>query len=229
MDNTTTSTGLQGAVSAASPGEGKDIDPRLKAEMDNYVTSIMYVMHNPKTADSVVNMLAAAPPEQSIPETALYLNGMVEKSFASKRSAPVSTEVKLAGAAYAVADLAELGNVSGVWDKEVAQEEIQPLLSSTVKKYVKKGLADKTIDPIQLQKETESLLTDEQKQMGLSFAEGLGMPAEPTAGMAMDTYAQKKTAPLQEENAQLKSLIQQQKQAEMQQQQSKQGGSPYGL
>ena len=82
--------------------------------------------------------------------------------------------------------------------------------------------------PIELQKVTEPLLSPEQKELGLSLAKSLELPEAPTESMAMDVYAKKKSQPLEQENAKLKSLIDQQKQAEQQPQQQ-QVRSPYGL
>ena len=174
-----------------------------------------------------MNMLSSAPPEQSIPETTLYLNSVVEKAFREKSGKEPSDDVKIAGAIYAISDLSLLGNSARVWDEEVGEDQMQKLLSDTVKKYVRKGLAEGSIDPIELQKVTEPLLSPEQKELGLSLAKSLELPEAPTESMAMDVYAKRKTQPLEQENAKLKSLIEQQKQAE--QSQPQQVRSPYGI
>lgn len=223
---------MQGAAIQNAPvveEEAENVDPQLKGEVENYILSIMHIMHNPKTSKSVMSMLSSAPPEQSIPETTLYLNSVVEKAFREKGSKEPSDDVKIAGAMYAISDLSLLGNSARVWDVEVGEDQMQKLLSDTVKKYVRKGLAEGSIDPIELQKVTEPLLSPEQKELGLSFAKSLELPEAPTESMAMDVYAKRKTQPLEQENAKLKSLIDQQKQAEQQPQQQPQVRSPYGL
>ena len=51
-----------------------------------------------------------------------------------------SDDVKIAGAMYAISDLSLLGNSARVWDVEVGEDQMQKLLSDTVKKYVRKDL-----------------------------------------------------------------------------------------
>lgn len=209
--------------------EGKEVDPKLQKEMDHYVTALMYVMHNPKTADSVVEMLKSAPPEESIPYTALHLNKQVEQSYAKKNKGPVKDEVKLAGAMYLASDLSELGTVAKVWDRPVNKEEYPNMFSSIVSKYIHNGLADGSIDPIKLQADTEPLLNEKQREIGGTIQRELGLPDKPTASMGMDMYAQKKTAPLQKENQELKARLSEQQQLQQQQQQQQGGGNKYGF
>ena len=110
---------MQGAAMQNAPvveEEAKNVDPQLKGEVENYILSIMHIMHNPKTSKSVMSMLSSAPPEQSIPETTLYLNSVVEKAFREKGGKEPSDDVKIAGAMYAISDLSLLGNSARVWD-----------------------------------------------------------------------------------------------------------------
>lgn len=194
---------------AAKMAEGKtDITPELQHKMDTYNAALMQIMHNPKTSKSVVEMLKSAPPEQSIPSVALQLTDTVSKSF-EKKGTKVEDSVKLCGAMYLVSDLSEIGNTAGLWDKEVTSDQIGPLLTKVLTRYIHSGLRDKSIDPVQLQEQAQDLFSDKQKEIGGTIQKKLGLPDEPTVSMGVDAYTQKKTAPLEQENAQLKQQLQQ--------------------
>lgn len=194
---------------AAKMAEGKtDITPELQHKMDTYNAALMQIMHNPKTSKSVVEMLKSAPPEQSITSVALQLTDTVSKSF-EKKGTKVEDSVKLCGAMYLVSDLSEIGNTAGLWDKEVTSDQIGPLLTKVLTRYIHSGLRDKSIDPVQLQEQAQDLFSDKQKEIGGTIQKKLGLPDEPTVSMGVDAYTQKKTAPLEQENAQLKQQLQQ--------------------
>ena len=213
-----------GISNAAAQMEGKqEVDPRTQKEMDSYVASLMYVMHNPKTNKNVVDMLGSGPPEQSIPATAMYINDAVEKTFSKKIQGPVRDEVKLHGAIYLASDLSELGNAARVWEEPVTEQKLPSLFQSIVSKYVHKGLKEGTIDPIKLQADTEPILNEQQRAIGSRIQQELGLPGEPTASMGIDTLIRNKTKPMEDENAKLKATLaqQQQMQAAQQNQQGK--------
>lgn len=194
---------------AAKMAEGKtDITPELQHKMDTYNAALMQIMHNPKTSKSVVEMLKSAPPEQSITSVALQLTDTVSKSF-EKKGTKVEDSVKLCGAMYLVSDLSEIGNTAGLWDKEVTSDQIGPLLTKVLTRYIHSGLRDRSIDPVQLQEQAQDLFSDKQKEIGGTIQKKLGLPDEPTVSMGVDAYTQKKTAPLEQENAQLKQQLQQ--------------------
>jgi len=170
----------------------------------------MHMIHNEQTTKDIQEMLSSAPPEQSIPEVVLQLNTMVEESF--NKQGGVEDEVKVAGGLYAVSDLAELGNAAGLWDQQLNENDIISIFEKTASKYIEKGLADGTIDPIQLQRDTEPLLPPEVREKATLIQKELGLPDEPTANMGIDRLVQDKTKPLQAENQELKSLLSQQRQ-----------------
>lgn len=196
--------------------EGQEIPPELQKKMDSYIASLMHVIHNPKTADGILEMLGAAPPAESIPHTALYVNDAVEKVF-GKKNAQVEDSVKIAGAMYLVSDLSELGNAANVWKgQKVPEQEVPKILQKTMSQYIHKGIREGSIDPIQLQSDTEPLLNDKQRQVGSTLQQKLGLPGEPTASMGIDAYTKKKTAPLEAENAQLRKMLSDQQKQEQQ-------------
>lgn len=204
-------------VAGAANGQG-NISPELQHKMDVYNTALMHIMHNPKTSGNIVEMLKAAPPDQSITTTALQLTKTVSQSF-EKKGEKVEDSVKLCGAMYLVSDLSEIGNTAGLWEQEVTNEQIGPLLTKVATKYIHSGLKDKSIDPIELQEQAQDLFSDKQKEVGGVIQKKLGLPDEPTVSMGVDAYAQKKSAPLEQENAELRQQLQQLSAAQQQQQQ----------
>jgi hypothetical protein len=186
--------------------QGKEVDPETQAQIDAYIMTLMQVIHSDETGGSMVELLKAAPPEQSVPQAALEANGLVENIMSKKGKKP-KDEVKMAGMIYLTADLVELGNAANAWEQPVPEDQVVPLFQNTLQKYIHKGLKDGSIDPIELQAQTEPLLNEKQMSIGAQSASALGLPASPTAEMGIDAYAQKKRAPLEKENAKLKSLL----------------------
>lgn len=204
--------------------EQQKIDPKLQKQMDSYIAALMYSMHNPKTSGNVLEMLKSAPPEQSIPYTAIQLNSQVEQAFSKKLGGKVDDSVKLAGAMYLASDLSELGNAAKLWETPVTEKDVPKMFQGIVTKYIHNGLRDGSIDPIQLQKDIEPLMNDKQRQIGQMAQQKLQLPDQPTESMGVDMYLKKKMAPVEQENQKLKGMLQgvnqQQQQVQQQQQQA---------
>jgi len=202
-------------------GGQEKVDPKTQDEMNKYVASLMYVMHNPKTSKNIIDMLKSGPPEESVPATALYINESVEKTFAKKTQGPVKDEVKLHGALYLANDLSELGNAAKLWETPVGEKDMPIMFQKIVSKYIHKGIKDGSIDPIKLQADTEGILNEQQRGIGSKVQQELGLPNEPTASMGIDTLIKNKTKPMEEENAKLKATLAQQQQAQQAQQEQR--------
>jgi hypothetical protein len=170
---------LPPAVQEAAKG-----DTQPTQEQQAYVSGLMKMLHAKETSPAVVKMLSSAPPEQSIPQTALTINQNFEQQLKGKKP---SLETSLVGGVYLVKDLILIGNTAKVFN--VPEEGLGPILKTTMQKYVEAGLKDGSIDPIELQKKTEPLMTEEQRAQGLSHGEKLGIPQEPGTRQAMETYA----------------------------------------
>lgn len=210
--------------------QNQEVDKETTQQMDAYTMALMQVIHSDQTGGSMVEMLKSAPPEQSIPMAAMEANNLVESALKNQGVEP-KDEVKMAGAIYLVSDLAELGNAAQIWDKPVDKEVMPSLFQETLTKYIHKGLADGSIDPVELQAQTEPLLNDTQKEVGVTSAAALGLPTSPTADMGIDEYTRRQTKPLEDENKKLKGMLQKgQMQAQAQQGQPQGGpqGQPQG-
>lgn len=202
-------TGLAAQMSDAETS-GK-IDPQKQEQVDDTIAMFLMLIHGRETRDATMEMLKAFPTgEESVPEAAFNMITTVEKR-ASGTTIP--NDVKVAAMSYIIPDLLLLGNVAKIWEHPVPEESIKDVMQAAFQKYIEKGLKDKTLDPMQLQKEAESLMTPEQKRLALSYGEG-AVPEQPTATMAANRYREEgveqeraKFAKLQEENAQLKQAM----------------------
>lgn len=192
-------------------GNGQEqVTPEMQAKTDAYVTTLMHIIHNPKTAQSVQEMLKSAPPEQSIPSATLQINKTAEGAFS--KGGKLEDQVKLTGAMYTVLDLAEIGNTGNFWNKKLGEKEVQACLQEVLTRYIHAGIKDGTIDPIELQAEAEKLFNDKQKEVCTSIQKEAGLPDGPTASMGIDVYTKGKIKPLEKENQELKMLLQRQQQ-----------------
>lgn len=190
--------------------QGQEVDEETQHQMDAYIMTLMNIVHSDQTGNSMVELLKAGPPEQSVPQASLEANAIVEKALKGKGIEP-KDEVKMAGAMYLAADLTELGNSSGAWEQPVEDPQaVIGYFQSTLQKYVHKGIKEGTIDPVELQAQTEPMLNEQQLAVGIKGAEALELPPSPTASMGMDEYAKRKSAPMEEENQKLKGLLAQQ-------------------
>lgn len=198
--------------------QGEEVAPELQEKMDAYTTALMHIVHSDKTHNGVVEMLKSAPPEKSIPFAAIEVNKLVEQSLGSKGK-KVDDSVKMAGALYLTADLMELGNATKAWETPVKEDQFTQLFQETLQSYVHGGLKDGSIDPVELQAQTEPILNEQQRQAGTTVASSMQLPDSPTAEMGMDKVIGDRTKPLEQENKKLKGLLSQQPQ----------GGGPNGV
>jgi len=161
------------------------IPEKKKKEYASYIDMLMYTIHGEKTRDGIIEMLSSDAPERSVPATALRVNKSVEDGI-KKKGQKVANDTKAAGASYLVGDLVELGNTANLWDKQVNADEMKGYLQETMSKYIHTGIKEGTIDPVELQKEVEPLLTDEQRAVGDQLSQRANLPGQATSNMAVD-------------------------------------------
>jgi hypothetical protein len=166
-------------------------DPVALSDEDQaYIDALVKLMHSKQTAPKVEDMLESGPPERSIPETALMINNMMEQE-ARKGGKPPTLEVLFQAGIVVVSDLIEIGNAKGIFNIQ-EEGDVALLLQNTMQKYVEKGLAEGTIDPIELQQKAEAMMTPEDREAGREMAQSAGLPVEPNEHTAMEVYATKK-------------------------------------
>ncbi|RLF65920.1 MAG: hypothetical protein DRN30_03095 [Thermoplasmata archaeon] len=153
-------------------------------QLDSYVAMVMKLIHNEEARPAVLEMLRADPdPMVSIPGAANTIGTKISKSI-TDRGAKAAQDVEIASFQFMVNDLAQLADSEQIYAEPVATEEkIGGLMQASMQKYIETGLASRSIDPIQLQRETEMLMNEQQKEVGMGYAPE-GMPTEPTTQMA---------------------------------------------
>ena len=152
-----------------------ELTPKAKKDATNYQTLLNTIMHGKENRDNVVQLLASyKDPALSIPNAAMMITEQ-----ADKMGGGVPDEIKLGLSNYLVTDLAELGAAAKIWPK-LSEEEMQYVYQDSVQDYISKGLKDKTIDPMTLQKESEPLMTDQQREFGEQYGQKQGIPSRPS-------------------------------------------------
>ena len=203
------------ALKMADPETQGEADPAKMKQLETVTAMCMRLIHGKETRNSTLEILKADEPERAIPNAALTTMQRVETQ-AKKRHQRIPNDIKFAAAQYLVADLTKLGNKAGAWGREVSQEELGPILQSTMQTYIQRGLKDKSIDPIKLQAEIEPLMPEEMKEKAMQYRQEFGLPERPTATMAAERYKEDAVSKERQKNAEL----QQRMQAMQQQQQS---------
>lgn len=203
--------------------EPDKVSPEMQGKIDAYITAAMKVIHDDKTSPSIIGMLESGEPEKSVPPTVQNVTTLINNSIKNSGNT-IDDSVKLAGMMYVTMDLMELGNVSGAFKRQLGEQDFQPIMQETLKLHIHEGLRDGSIDPVDLQAQTEPLLNEKQTQLGNQIAQEAGLPQKPTAQMGMDVSVDRKVRPLQQENEELKGLLAQQGQQQRPPQGQPQGG-----
>lgn len=171
--------------------EQPPMDPKLEREVQAYVMGLSKMLHGKQTQPQVVSMLKSVEdPSKSIPQIALLVNDQMEQAVKGKGKKP-SLDVLLGAAQFLVGDLIEMGNAMGVFQLET-EEQIAPILQSTMQTYIEKGLKDGSVDPIELQKKVEPMMPEQDRIKALEIAKAEGLPTEPNQLTAMEAYARKR-------------------------------------
>jgi hypothetical protein len=188
----------------ANPEQKGKIDPKKMKQIETVTAMLMRIIHGTESRDSVMKMLKANPdPFKSIPTTATSLMAKVDAET-KKRRIIIPNDVKVAASQYVVTDLATLGNKAQAWKTQVAESDLGHILRDTLQILIRKGIKDKTLDPVLVQQEAEKLMNPEQKAYGMKMGGGQ-LPSAPTATMAAQQYADKQVGKEKTKNMQLQA------------------------
>jgi len=154
---------------------------------ETYSIVLMKFLHGPQTRDLVMDILKSSKePFDTVPEAMNKLNEMAAKT-AEQGGQEISQDVQLAASVFLFSDIVDLGEAAGIF--QVPEEERIELYQDCLELHVQKGLKDGSIDPIQLQLDTEELLTEQQKAGGMGLAEFSGTPTELSQAQMTEQYA----------------------------------------
>jgi len=158
--------------------KGKELSPKMKKELEGYKTLLTKLMHSKETRGTTMKMLQG-PAQVSVPMAAITINAQAE-GIMKEKGIDVSQDVKIMGSVLLVSDLIELGNASGKWERPIGEEEMKLIYQDTLQDYIEKGIQNGTIDPIELQQQTEPLMNQNQREVGTMLAQKGGVPMELT-------------------------------------------------
>lgn len=166
---------------------GGEVSKKEQREIDFYNTGLAKLLHSKETRNDVFEMLKSAPPEQSIPHTALQVNKLLEEKTRSKNKPP-SLTVLINACLYLVSDLIEIGNAGGAFQID-SEDQVQSILKDTIEMYIKDGVKKGTVDPVEVQAAAEQYMPEEDRMMALEAGQQAGIPVEAGQQAAMESYA----------------------------------------
>ncbi len=172
---------------ATPKGGMKEASASDERKIESYASALISVVYNKKTGASIVEMLKGAPPEKSIPQVVLQVNGMVEDSARRGDGENPSLGVLLNSNMLLIKELLDVGEAGGFFQLE--GEQVKQVLQSTMQRYIENGLKNKTIDPVELQREVEPLMDETQSAEGMAAGQATGVPQQAGVEAAMETHA----------------------------------------
>ena len=188
------------AMKAIATGGGDKLTPKQQKEVAVYKTVVTKVMHGKENRDNVLNLLRSyKDPELAVPEVAKLVVQHADSLMKTK--AP--NEYKLGLSGYIISDLIEIGTAAKIWPP-VDPDEAKAIYVDTVQDHIHQGLKDGTIDPIELQKQTEPMMNEQQKQYGMAMgqANGVNPVVDPRATTRVLLDTQKKQMEKQQQQQQ---------------------------
>lgn len=182
---------MEGVPSGAEGEEGEAQDPKMKSKVDAYVSVLTELLHSPKSRDSVTDVLMKdSDPFNTVPQLAVSVNDM-GVNLMKQSNVEVPFSVQLAASTYLIEDLIHLGYAAAGWD-QLDDTDIAGIYEDTLQIVIERGLKDGSIDPIQLQMETEPMLNENQKAAGQYGAQEAGLDSAPSQGAMIDQHTKGK-------------------------------------
>ena len=182
---------MQGQLEQQGQGQGPQADPELQRKVDSYSSGLLKMIHGKETRGQVFEMLSSGPPDMTIPRTALMINQRMEGAISEKGTKP-ELPVLLASGTILVGELVEVANAGNLFKQEPQPEQVQKILQDTFQMYIEDGVKKGRIDPIELQKLVEPMMSPEQKDFGMNAGAQFGVPGQPGVSAAMESYANQK-------------------------------------
>lgn len=146
-----------------------ELGPAQEAQIEAYKDNATKIVFSEDSQAAVLQQLqSGGNPADSISNTAFVLHKRLEGSMAEQGEK--MTEVTLAlGAAHLVSELVVLAEAAGLYT--IPNEDRLEAYKLSVSKYFEAGLKDGSIDPVELQKSIEPLMSREQREYGMQQME----------------------------------------------------------
>jgi hypothetical protein len=175
--------------------DGSDIEEKKKleqvltqeemAQIEAYGDNADIMIFGEKSQPAILQELQQGKsPIDGIAKTANHLHKMLVKGLADKGE-QMTDKTLFIGGSHLVSELTVLADGAGLYDLDNKQR--LDALQLTMKYYFEEGINSGQIDPVELQKSVEPLMTPEQKQYGLMNMQKLGISktAPPSGKMWM--------------------------------------------
>ena len=186
--------------------------PQNQQKREAYNSGILRLMYDKKTKKSIYDILQSGEPTATIPKAANLVNKQVTMAVRAKGK-DVDLGTRINGMIFTSMELGNLGTAAGFF--QLTKDDMQPIVQESLQQFVHSGLKSKSIDPIEIQQVAESLMTPEQREMGLAEARKRGLPEKPGVRAAMEMYAGKQVD--KEKEAYMNKAAAQQRQQVVQQ------------
>ncbi len=162
--------------------QGAELGPGQQAQLDNYTDNATIAVFSEESQPAVLQSLQATEdPVKNVASTVLTVHKQLEMGM--QKSGEKMSEITMAlGASHLTAELIVLADAAGLYklDEKQKIEAFRRAMMS----YFNSGLNDGSIDPVELQKTLEPIMTDEQRAYGLNGMEQAGISkTAPPSGM----------------------------------------------
>jgi hypothetical protein len=146
-----------------------ELGPAQQAQLDAYQDNATLAVFNEEKQPEILQSLQQYDnPIESVAQTAFTIHKQFEAGL-GKREEAMTEVTMLLGAAHLVSELILLADAANLYHLE--PEQRLEAFRVAVMKYFEAGLKDGSIDPVELQKTIEPLMTQEQKEAGLQMME----------------------------------------------------------
>ena len=160
-----------------------EIGPAQQMQIDAYSDNATIVVFSEQSQPAVLQSLQSGKnPIDSVAITANLIHRRLQDSL--EKNGEKMTEITMClGAAHLVAELIVLADAAKLFTLE--NEDRLEAYRHTLMRYFEAGLKDGSIDPVELQKTIEPLMTDEQRAYGEEQMVKNGIMKTPPASSAM--------------------------------------------
>jgi len=163
--------------------EAAEIGPAQQMQIDAYSDNATLVVFSEQSQPAILQSLQAGEnPIDSVAKTANLIHKRLQSSL--EKEGEKMTEITMClGAAHLVAELIVLAEAAKLFTLE--NKDRLEAYRHTLMQYFAAGLKDGSIDPVELQKTIEPLMSDEQRAFGEQQMNqsGIMKTAPPSGGM----------------------------------------------
>jgi len=172
--------------------EAAEIGPAQQMQIDAYSDNATLVVFSEQSQPAILQSLQTGEnPIDSIAKTANLIHKRLQSSL--EKEGEKMTEITMClGAAHLVAELIVLAEAAKLFTLE--NKDRLEAYRHTLMQYFAAGLKDGSIDPVELQKTIEPLMSDEQRAFGEQQMQQSGIMKTPPPSRGMNSMPQQQQA-----------------------------------